>query len=418
MQNHDTHSRGVSEVATEVLVIALILVLAVVVYVLVSGNFNPAYMKKTVYVGATAAPFDIQRASGLTDHIISLTPASGDRFYLSGQQLPDTGGAKTSLRLVMPSGTQVVAYTGALSGVLYGKPLYIYPNASGSATMCDYDVSTAIPGPNLRQMAAGNWKVQLIDEDQHVLANSYDVPMRFGPTTSLPSAGGFIFGLFRSDCTPFHPTVHGTLPNYTNGPGNMSYTHFDGASSMSYPNDPGLSMTGDMAISVWLRPDTTGSTPANWHTVIGKGQITGGQENDNYQLVTIGNDLYFEWGDTATGKHYHVSTTGLNPLQNNQWGYVTVDVKGGPGGGVSIYNNGVLVPVNYYNNNNPYPWEGTPMATPPVVNLPANNLPVNVGVQADPSNPFYYKGDIGAISLYNRALTPAEIAANYAGYRA
>jgi hypothetical protein len=186
---------------------------------------------------------------------------------------------------------------------------------------------------------------------------------------------------------------------------------------MSLANDPGLSMTGDMAISLWMRPDTTGSGTNSWHTVIGKGQIVSGVENDNYQLVTVGNDLYFEWNDPS-GQHYHVSTTGLNPLQNNQWGYVTVDVKGGTPGGVTIYNNGNPVAVQYYANNNPYPYEGTAMASPPVVNLRANNLPVNVGVQADPSNPFYYKGDIGAISLYNRALTPAEIAQNYAGYRA
>jgi Concanavalin A-like lectin/glucanases superfamily len=417
MQNRNTSSRGMSEVTSEILVIALILVLAIVIYVLVFGNFNPAYMKKTVYVGATADTVDIPHASGLTDHVLTLMPKSGDKFYLNGQQSPDTSGIKTSLRLVNPAGSSVTARTSSLSGVLYGKQLYIYPNNSGSATMCDYDVSTALPPANLRPMSTGTWKIQLIDEEQHVLANSYDVAIRYG-STSLPTAGGFIFGLFRSDCSPYTETIHGTLPNYTSGPGGMSYTHFDGASSMSIPNDPGLSMTGDMAISVWIRPDTTGSTPANWHTVIGKGQIVGGQENDNYQLVTIGNDLYFEWGDTSTGKHYHVSTTGLNPLQNNQWGYVTVDVKGGTAGGVSIYNNGQLVPVQYYNNNNPYPWEGTPMATPPVVNLQANNLPVNVGVQADPSNPFYYKGDIGALSLYNRALTPAEIAQNYAGYRA
>jgi FlaG/FlaF family flagellin (archaellin) len=417
MNNRYTNSRGISETVSVILVIALILVLAIVIYALIFGSVDPRYMKKSAYVAGTATEVDIPRISGVSDHVLSFLPQSGDPFYFTGQQTAGTSGTRATIKLLSPDGKIIYPGTSSLSGNPYGKQLYIYPNTSGTSTMCNYDVSDKAPPANLRPMPTGRWTVQLIDEEIHVVADSYDTILRYG-TTSLPTAGGFVYGMLRSDCTAYSQTIHGTLPNYTNGPGGMAYTHFDGASSMIIPNDPGLSMTGDMAISLWMRPDTTGSTPANWHTVIGKGQIVGGQENDNYQLVTIGNDLYFEWGDTSTGQHYHVSTTGLNPLQNNQWGYVTVDVKGGPGGGVTIYNNGNPVPVQYYNNNNPSPYEGTPMTTRPAVNLQANNLPVNVGVQADPSNPFYYKGDIGAISLYNRALTPAEIAQNYAGYRA
>jgi len=416
MKKQYTDLRGLSDTVSVILVIALVLVLAMVIYAMVFGAVNPKYMKKSAYVAGSVDSVDIPRNSGLTDHILKFLPQNGDPFYFLGQQTVGTG-TPVTLRLLSPDGKILSPNTASLSGNPYGRQIYIYPNNSGSATVCDYDVSYTQPPANLRPMPTGHWTVQLVDEELHVLADSYDATIRYG-STSLPTAGGFTSGLFRSDCTPYKETIQGTLPNYTNGPGNMSYTYFDGASSMAIPNDPGLSMTGDMAISLWMRPDTTGYQTASWHTVIGKGQIVNGQENDNYQLVTIGNDLYFEWGDTSTGQHYHVSTTGLNPLQNNQWGYVTVDVKGGTAGGVSIYNNGQLVPVQYYNNNNPSPWEGTPMTNPPVVNLQANNLPVNVGAQADPSNPFYYKGDIGAISLYNRALTPQEIANNYAGYRA
>jgi hypothetical protein len=197
----------------------------------------------------------------------------------------------------------------------------------------------------------------------------------------------------------------------------MTYTHFNGASYTTIPNDPTLTFTGDMTLSLWMRPDTSGSGTNSWHTVIGKGQILNGVEDDNYQLVTIGNDLYFEWND-PNGQHYHVSTTGLAPLQNNQWTYTTVVVNGGTAGGVSIYNNGNLVPVQYYNNNNPYPYEGTPMTTPPVVKLKQNSLDAHVGVQADPGNPFYFKGDIGNIAVYNRALQKEEITANNATYQA
>jgi hypothetical protein len=53
------------------------------------------------------------------------------------------------------------------------------------------------------------------------------------------------------------------------------------------------------------------------------------------------------------------------------------------------------------------------------VRLKSNTNPVTVGKQNAPAgSEFYYRGDIGALSLYNRALTPEEIAQNYAGYRA
>lgn len=417
MQNRDTHSQGMSEVTTEVLVIGLLLVLAVVIYVLVSGNFNPAYMKKTVYVGATASAFDIPRTSGLTDHILSLTPKSGDRFYFNGQQSPDTGGTNTSLRLVTPYGNPIAARTGGLSGVLYGRQLYIYPNNSGSATMCDYDVSTTVPPANLRPMTSGVWKIQIIDEEQHVLAGSYDVPLRYG-TTSLPTAGGFLNGLFRSDCSPYTGTVYGTLPVSTNATvGNMTVTHFNGASWLSILNDPGLSMTGDMAISLWLDPTNTGNsmTVGNWHQILGKGSLdASNNENDNYQLFQIGDKLVFEWNDRVTNTHYQAITQ--NPVLSTNWNYVTVSISNGA---VQIYNNGVSQPLLYNQGLDPrYSSLGT---TPPAsgVRLKANTNPVTVGKQNGPAgSEFYYNGDIGAVALYNRALTPEEIAANLAGYRA
>ena len=96
-----------SEVSSEILVIALILVLAVVIYVLVYGAVDPSYMKKSVYVGATAQVMDIPRSSGLTDHVITLLPKAGDKFYLTGQKTAGTSGTRTTLKLVTPEGTSI-----------------------------------------------------------------------------------------------------------------------------------------------------------------------------------------------------------------------------------------------------------------------------------------------------------------------
>ena len=247
-----------SEVTSVILVIALVLVLAVVIYVLVFGAIDPKYMKKSVYVGATAQVMDIPRSSGLTDHVITLLPKAGDKFYLTGQKTAGTSGARTTLKLVTPEGTSIYPRTSSLTGDPYGKQLYIYPNNSGSGTMCDYDASTTLPSTNLRPMTTGTWKIQLIDEELHVVADAFDTTVKNG-ATSLPAAGGFMTGMFRSDCTPYGQTTYGSLPTSVNSTvGNMTVTRFNGASYLSLANDPGLSMNGDMAISLWMDPTGLG----------------------------------------------------------------------------------------------------------------------------------------------------------------
>lgn len=397
-----------------ILVIALVLVLAVVIYALVFGAFDPKYTKKSVYVGATAETMDIPRASGFTDHVLTLLPKAGDKFYLTGQQTAGTSGTRTTLKLVSPDGRSIYPGTASLTGDPYGKQLYIYPSSSGSATMCDYEASTTVPPSNLRPMTIGIWKIQLIDEELHVVADAYETTMKYG-TTSLPTAGGFISGLFRSDCSPYSQTTYGTLPVSTNASvGNMTITHFNGASYLSLANDPGLSMTGDMTISLWMDPTATGnpSSTANWHQIIGKGSLSGSTEDDNYQLFQIGDKLVFEWNDRVTNTHYQAITQ--NPVLSTNWNYVTTSISGGS---VKIYNNGVEQPLVYSQGLDPR-YVTTPVGFPGV-RLKSNTNPVTIGKQNAPSgSAFYYNGDIGAISLYNRALTPEEIAQNYAGYRA
>jgi|WetSurMetagenome_2_1015567.scaffolds.fasta_scaffold06394_3 hypothetical protein len=410
MKKQSDTTRGLTEVTSVILVIALVLVLAVVIYVLVFGAFDPKYTKKSVYVGATAQITDIPRASGLTDHVLTLLPKAGDKFYLTGQQTTGTSGTRTTLKLLSPEGRSIYPRTTSLTGDPYGKQIYIYPNNSGSATMCDYDASTTVPSSSLRPMTTGIWKVQLIDEELHVVADTYDTTMKHG-TTSLPTAGGFISGLFRSDCTPYSQTIYGTLTNSTTGPGNMSVTHFNGASYLSIANDPGLSATGDMALSLWMKPTST----STWNQIIGKGSIDStGAENDNYQLFQMGDKLVFEWNDAVTHEHYQAITQN-SVLSSTSWNYVTASVEGGT---IKIYNDGVEQTLVYNKGTDPsYPNLGTTAPSVGVHVSPTSN-PVTVGKQNSASYPYYYNGDIGALSLYNRALTQEEIARNYAGYQA
>jgi hypothetical protein len=408
------NSEGISEVTSVILVIALVLVLAMVIYALLFSSLG-SYLKPTSRVAATAGTVKIPLGS-LSTQILYALPQAGDKYYLQGQSNIPTGSPNVSFVLRDPSGKSYQTTPISLSATAnqYGKPLFLYQGEIPGVYYFTDSLQNLGSNPTILPLSQGIWTVTMVDKNANVPLTVLQVKISSDSSLTNPNYPNYTLCL-----TGVCGSTGSGVPNssynvtYGTGPGGMTALHFNGINSnISIPNNPDLTFTGDMSLSLWMAPDTTGSGTDSWHTVIGKGQISGGVENDNYQLVTIGNDLYFEWNDPS-GQHYHVSTTGLNPLTNNQWGYVTVVVNGGTAGGVTLYNNGNPVAVQYYNNNNPYPYEGTAMTTPPVVSLKANSLPTNVGVQADPSNPFYYKGDIGNLAVYNRALSASEIQHNY-----
>ena len=421
MRKEQKNSDGISEIVSEIIIVALLLVLAMVVYSLLFGSIS-GYLKPTSRVAATAGTLKVHLDPITTIQIPFAQTVAGEKYYLLGQSNISSGYAVASFILRDPSGGSHTVTPSILSAKAnqYGTPLYLYQyHYQNNYQVTDSQSVIASSINDLIPLTSGIWTITMIDNTAHLPLT--EMKFTIGSDSSqknpdLPNYTLCLTGVCGSNGSGL--TNNSFNITYGTGPGGMTTFHFNGIdSNASIPNNPDLTFTGDMTLSLWMKPDTSGSGTDNWHTVIGKGQILGGVENDNYQLVTIGNDLYFEWNDPS-GQHYHVSTTGQNPLQNNQWRYVTVVVNGGTTGGVSIYNNGQLVPVQYYANNNPYPYEGTAMVTPPVVNLKANNLPTNIGIQADPSNPFYYKGDIGDLAVYNRALTTQEIQNNDLTYQA
>jgi FlaG/FlaF family flagellin (archaellin) len=420
MKNLYTDSHGISETVSVILVISLVLVLAMVIYAMFFGSIL-GFLKPTSRVAVAAGTVKVPLDATSSIQIPYAEPISGDKYYLSGQSNIPSGYPVASFVLRDPSGTTHNVKNSSISTTAnkFGTPLFIYQDRLHNYWVTDSGLSIASSPAQLMPFSRGVWTVTMIDNTANVPLTEIKVTIGSDSSNTnlqLPNYTTSCGGASGSTGYGINNNSYNII--CTTGPNGMPAMHFNGINSyMTLANNPDLTFTGDMTLSLWIKPDTTGSTPANWHTVLGKGQIVGGVENDNYQLVTIGNDLYFEWNDPS-GQHYHVSTTGLNPLQNNQWGYVTVVVNGGTTGGVTLYNNGNPVAVKYYPNNNPDPWEGTPMVTPPVVNLKANNLPVNVGIQADPSNPFYYKGDIGNLAVYNRALTAQEIKNNNNNYLA
>jgi hypothetical protein len=278
---------------------------------------------------------------------------------------------------------------------------------------CEYVISDTAPATILPKMTNGIWKIQIIDEKIHVLVDTYTTTFSKG-TTSLPVTVLIGTGAngksYRADCSVSNGTCGGVCPpQYNTSPCNKSYSTFSGSNYLTFPDDPTLKYSGDMSISVSIKPSTTGisTISTNWHHIIGKGVTVGvNNENDNYQLFQMGDRLYFEWNDAITGTHYHAMTpTGI--VQAGEWNNVDLVAQNGQ---LKIYYNGVSQILSYYQSNVP---GVNPLGVAPQVRLQNNDNPVTIGKQnSGTGNEFFFKGDISGISLYNRGLTPQEIIDN------
>jgi Concanavalin A-like lectin/glucanases superfamily len=411
-------TRGVSEVSVELLLIVLVVALAIITYAAFSGTLNSVFFKKSVYIAGNAAAVNLPRASGIPDQILSFTANAGDPFYLTGQT-SHISGSQVTLQAIRPDGVILYPDASSLNGSLYGQPLYIYPSTSLGATACNYMISNIAPTASLPPLLLGTWKLQLVDPTVHVLVGSYTLPVNQG-TSSLPGASGFATGgsgqLWTPQCTLLNATGvasggTGSLPTFTTAPDNMTYAVFNGTDYLQIQNDPSLSFTGALTISMWFNPTTNGtsSDSNNWHQIIGKGVTNGvNDETDNYQVFQYGNQLLFEWND-ATNPSIHYQAITPPTIAANQWNYLTVTVAGGQ---LAIYNNGVQQTLAYDQSNVP----GVNPIGPVSVNLLATPNDVTVGKQIGAGGSFYYVGDIGSMALYNRAITGAEITNNLNNY--
>jgi hypothetical protein len=409
MKSQLYHSKGISEVMSVALIILLILALSLVTYGMLSGWLNPKYLQKSVYVAATAKEATVQ-GTGLPYTLLTFNPEAGDPFYINGQST--ASGTKTTLKINSPDGRNLTPDASGISGSLYGKTLYLYQKPSGNA--CEFGISDKVPANinSLPEMVTGRYQILLIDENLHVLASTYSTNITKG-TTSLPTRGDFNGGIaWGADCTPLSSSCPKGCPNtYNTSPCNRTYSKYNGTTYRTYPDDPSLKYTGDFTLSAFVRPTTTGSmsNSANWHQIIGKGSIdASNNEIDNYQLFQVGNQLLFEWNDKTTGVHYQ-AITNTTPVTTD-WNDITTTVTNGQ---IKIYVNGVSQPL-YYNKGTDPRSVTPPSPYPPTVSLMDTTNDVSLGKQNGytVANNFNFVGDIGPISMYNRALAQTEIQGN------
>ena len=168
-------------------------------------------------------------------------------------------------------------------------------------------------------------------------------------------------------------------------PNNFPYGTYTG---IQIPDSPAYVLTNSLTIEGWVRPRGDG------YNIFWRGDNRPGM--DPYFLGMWGNNnikfqICNQDGDTIT-----VGTT----LTYNQWTHVAATLDGSTGT-MSIYTNGVLA-------------DQTVTTVRPFGDLiPGDSPGVGIGNVNDGQNNFPFIGDIDEISLYNRALSAAEVQAIY-----
>ncbi len=404
--NRIENENAVSQVIAVILLVILAIGIAMVIQSALMGTTSE--LRKSAFIASEADVKEVIQF-GVPVQVLSWMPNEGDNFHLVGQK-GYAGGSPVLLKVRSPDGRIITPDASGISGELYGRMFYIYP-VPGSPSQCEYIISDTIPFERLKPLVKGNWEIQLIDTYANILISNDPTPGVTSGTSATPTAGGTAgAGLYRSDCSPLGATLFGAnITGNTGAPMNMTYRTFNGNSYLQVPDDPTLTFTGDLTLSVWLQP----STISGYQQIMGKGyQLSSSLENKNYDTYIVNNGkLYFEWDDSVTNTHYHIITN--DPVyQAGQWAYTALTIQDGT---LKVYVNGVEKPMTYYPGNN----IGTTTIIDPVpVNLKSDDYDMTVGRQNTdiPSNYFYLNGNIGDVSLYNRGLTQQEIQYNYNSY--
>jgi len=404
---------AVSAAVSTILMVVLVIGIAMIIWSVWIGS--PSILHDKVYIAGEAKAIAVNQPGGIPMQVVGFTIREAEPFHFAGQK-PPTAGKEVLLKVITPDGRTLYPTPFISGGALEGRTLFIYPNSTGYSEHCDYIVSDSLPVGKLKPFVLGTWTVQLIDTEAHLLISSDDRAKITEGTSSYALAGGTPGGnVWRTDCTPLGYTVHGNpVAANTGPPMNMSYLTFDGNDWLEYQDDPTLTYTGDLTVSIWLRPLNV----TTWKQVIGKGLQTpsgsGVIEDKNYDLYLINGKVYFEWDDRVTNTHYHIMTDN-NVVTAGNWQYVNLVVEGGD---PKIYINGVPQSFSYYKSNVPGNNKITNPSQIPDIRLKDNQYPLTMGKQASQQYPFPYSGDIGSFALYNRGLSAGEISENLQTYSA
>jgi hypothetical protein len=182
---------------------------------------------------------------------------------------------------------------------------------------------------------------------------------------------------------------HGTL---TNGPAfsaaNGGSIVFDGVNDyINSIQSYSMQLTGNMSILCWFKPYDYSSSRQG---LIGRN----GLNEYTITLETAGTISFYFQSSNQPSNYYNGASFRLFGQENNVWQHLTVTRD-------------FSTNINFYKNSL-FASQNTSDLT--VVDHPASTSgPMTIGY----GNGGYYKGEVGAVSIYNRALSAAEIKQNY-----
>jgi hypothetical protein len=153
-------------------------------------------------------------------------------------------------------------------------------------------------------------------------------------------------------------------------------------------DQPLFALTNSLSIEAWIRPRGDG------YVIFFRGDHRPGL--DPYALSMQGNNILAFAITDADGNNASVQA----PLVYNEWWHVAGTLDGASGA-LSLYTNGILAA------------QATTSVRPFGALLASESPGVGIGNVNDGGNMFPFLGDIDEISLYSRALSPAEIQSIY-----
>jgi hypothetical protein len=214
------------------------------------------------------------------------------------------------------------------------------------------------------------------------------IPARAGAQCLPPPSNLVSWWAAEGDATDVTGTNNGTLEGgvtFTNGEVGQTFS-FDGSSGyVLVPDSPSLRITNQLTIEAWINTRSTNTD----RCVVAKVGGTGG--NNGYQFVLSKNALVGLFN--SPGQSWPSATISRAiPIVLGSWNHVafTYDQSS-----LKLYFNGV------------------PVATNVIGAVAINTSTSNLRVGDDDSHDTPFDGQIDEASLYNRALSAAEIAAIY-----
>ena len=179
------------------------------------------------------------------------------------------------------------------------------------------------------------------------------------------------------------------VPTLTSvGPSATKYFEFDGSNDyVTISDDNSLTSTTSLTINCWVRA-TTFNSP--WSAIVGKGTA---DTNEEYAVVFHSSFLYF---DVGSGGPYTQPSYTFNT--NTWYNICCTHTRTSGSSSLLCYVNGVFLNNSTTNHAD-------------AVN--DNSFPVSIGSRYHNSITGPLNGNIAQVSIYNKALTAAEVLQNY-----